>query len=77
MVADNDPKTGVSGVQAMGELMKPDRAKNHDELKKSLAKWDGLLKSELQCRGPAAHLSDTVKAAAILAMVPLTMKLEI
>ena len=77
LMGDNDPKTGVSGVQAMGELIQPDRSKTNEELKKNLARWDALLKAESECRGPAADLPATVKAAAILAMVPVTMKLEI
>ena len=65
---DANPKSGTSGVQAMQKLMSPGRSKTYGELKKMLAKWDALLKAEIQRGGPAAKLGQEVKATAIISM---------
>ena len=61
----------------MQKLMSPGRAKGYGELKKTLAKWDALLKRETQRGGPASKLGEEVKATAIISMVPKTLESEI
>ena len=77
MCHEYDPKTGVSGVQAMGEIIGPTRSKHNADFKKALTRWDSLIKEEKRCGGPGGNLADPVKAAALLAMMPLEMKLEV
>ena len=77
LVKEANPKSGTSGVQAMQKLMSPGRSKGYQELKKLLAKWDALLKAEVQRGGPASKLGDEVKATAIISMVPQALEEEI
>ena len=77
IVNDANPKSGTSGVQAMQQLMAPGRAKTYSDLKKMLAKWDALLKAEVQRGGPASKIGEEVKATAIISMVPKSLELEI
>ena len=77
MTKESNPKSGTSGVQAMQKLMSPGRCKGYVELKKLLAKWDALLKAEVQRGGPASKMGEEVKATAIISMVPKALELEI
>lgn len=77
LTKENDPKSGTSGVQSMQKLMGPSRCRTYADLKKSLVKWDSLLKAEIQRNGPAAKLGPEVKATAIISMVPKPLEEEI
>ena len=71
---EHDPQTGTVGAQAMGQLIRPERAKDISALKKLLLKWDATLKQETRSGGPAAKLQDEVKAAALMSMMPESMR---
>jgi hypothetical protein len=77
LMKESDPKSGTSGVQAMQKLMSPGRCKSYSDLKKALAKWDALLKAEVQRGGPSSKLGPEVKATAIISMVPKALEEEI
>ena len=67
---ENDPRTGVGSVKEMIKVIKPPTSSSYQEFAKSLRDWDNTLKMEASRNGPAAQISDAVKATALISKMP-------